>query len=454
MNKALLFILLAISCMGIVDAIAASNLYSYEDGGDTSTFEHKGYTNVTNGDRTNLHHWESYNGVSNWGNYTTAQTTAANIAPYSGKSMFKNGDGGDDSIKMQHVLPLHTDSCFSWRMAVNVSAGAYAYRIMLMDEATGNLGSIGISAGSSTNWYYKPAFDTASTVPIVNGQYVKWAFCQNTTNTYEYYYNESTSPAKWVLIYTGGGSDRDAEHILVRPDGSSSTQWAGIDDAMAWEGNINVRFDPPVISSINLTSETPAITTEPYTTTDSTPTFKFITDENAWCRISSINQSYILMSTQCSGGEAAMEHTCTLSQAQALGSGIGYVYVACNDSQSNYHTILSDNEQLIVNVTTSSSSDAQTAINSGILQSKAAAAVIYTDKQVYIRALNSSQYFGTYDKVAVLGTKRWLFNYVNTGENYIGAPDLDSTVYVWENSSLTGNEITQQVARFINATYG
>jgi hypothetical protein len=457
MNKALLFILLLLSCISIAIAANPESFNSYDDSGDTSTLEHKGSTNITDGDTGDQHHWTSYSGATTYGVYTA--TAKSGIQPYSGKSDYVNGDGSSaNDIQFGNptaiYLPTGIPTCFSARMAVNVTIGTNfgTRHLMLMGDGTQNYGVIGIRGGGSTGFWLK-VDNSASTRPIENQVWERWAICQNSTAVYNYYWNRTISA--WQLEYKWNNFNNMLGNLIViKAQDYSADQYIALDDLMNWNGTINVRFDPPVISSINLTSETPAITTEPYTTTDSTPTFKFMTDENAWCRISSINQSYILMGTQCSGGEAAMEHTCTLSQAQALNSGIGYVYVACNDTPSNYHTILSDNEQLIVNVTTSSSSDAQTAINSGILQSKAAAAVIYTDKQVYIRALNSSQYLGTFDKVAVLGTKRWLFNYVNVGEDYIGAPTLDSTVYVWENSSLTESEITTQVARFINATYG
>lgn len=228
-----------------------------------------------------------------------------------------------------------------------------------------------------------------------------------------------------------------------------------VDDIVCYAGEIRPQEDelPPSISSINLTSEIPADTTEPYTTSDATPTFKFMTNENAWCRISDTNESYTSMTTQCSGGEGNISHTCTLSIGEVLNSGTDYVYLACNDSYNNYHAVLTDNEELVMNITSVSGSDAQTAIAAGIAGSLASGATIYTDKQVYLRALDGIQYYGTFDKVAVLGSKRWLFNYISAGESSISAPSLDSTVFVWENSSLTAEAIALQVSSYINATY-
>ena len=77
---------------------------------------------------------------------------------------------------------------------------------------------------------------------------------------------------------------------------------------------------------------------------------------------------------------------------------------------------------------------------------------VYTDQQIYLRYLNSNQSKGEFDKVAILNYQTWAFNYITSGENYTNIQSMGNTVNVWENSSLSYNEIVSQVEEFINST--
>lgn len=103
-------------------------------------------------------------------------------------------------------------------------------------------------------------------------------------------------------------------------------------------------------------------------------------------------------------------------------------------------------------ITTAAESEGRTAIESGIAASTASSGTIYTDQQVYIRYLNGTQKLGTFDKVLIEGSQRWLFNYNTTGESYTNMEDIAPVIYVWENTSLTTTNITHQVSGLINTT--
>ena len=88
---------------------------------------------------------------------------------------------------------------------------------------------------------------------------------------------------------------------------------------------------PPVISNVNCTSPDPDDTTEPYETTDTTPTMVLNTDEAATCAISQTNDTYVNCATT-----GATSHVCTLGSALNLGT--DYIYVNCTDGSTNSKT--------------------------------------------------------------------------------------------------------------------
>ena len=79
-------------------------------------------------------------------------------------------------------------------------------------------------------------------------------------------------------------------------------------------------------------------------------------------------------------------------------------------------------------------------------------AQIYTNQQVYARYMNSSQMLGTFDKIAVYRNQRWAFNYIGNDESFTRMYSMQPVLFIWENQSISGGEISSQVEAYIEAT--
>lgn len=77
---------------------------------------------------------------------------------------------------------------------------------------------------------------------------------------------------------------------------------------------------------------------------------------------------------------------------------------------------------------------------------------IKTNQQIYLVNENNQHYLGTFDKATVYGNQTWVFNYVLSGESFLNIPSLFRVLNVWENQSLSYEEIVSQVQNFINIT--
>ena len=78
----------------------------------------------------------------------------------------------------------------------------------------------------------------------------------------------------------------------------------------------------------------------------------------------------------------------------------------------------------------------------------------YSDKQVYIRLMNGSQYKGTFDEFVVSGNKRWAFNYdQNSSTSFPTMFNITPVFYVWQKYNLTYDQIKLNISAFINSTY-
>ena len=77
---------------------------------------------------------------------------------------------------------------------------------------------------------------------------------------------------------------------------------------------------------------------------------------------------------------------------------------------------------------------------------------IYTDQQIYIRYLDNIQKTSKFDKVVTLNNQTWAFNYITINETLGNMSSLKNIVNIWENSTLTYNEIVTQVQNYINGT--
>ena len=77
---------------------------------------------------------------------------------------------------------------------------------------------------------------------------------------------------------------------------------------------------------------------------------------------------------------------------------------------------------------------------------------IETDQQIYLLNETGGHFLGTFDKSTVKNNQTWAFNYVTSSESFINMPSLFNILNVWENQSLTFDEIVSQVETFINNT--
>ena len=122
------------------------------------------------------------------------------------------------------------------------------------------------------------------------------------------------------------------------------------------------------------------------------------------------------------------------------------IYSNCAFNATNY-TLNFEEPIAVANET-----EGRNAIEQGIYNATPLA-TIYTDLEVDIRYFNGTQDNGIFDKVSFNGTQRWGFNYVTSGESFTNMASSSYNVFnVWENSSLTYNQIMNQVQNFINAT--
>jgi len=79
---------------------------------------------------------------------------------------------------------------------------------------------------------------------------------------------------------------------------------------------------------------------------------------------------------------------------------------------------------------------------------------VYSDQQVYGRNLSDGQFTGTFDRLAIVGNKRWALNYVSDGESAItGIFNITPVLYVLQLQNRTNESIINDVSVFINSTY-
>jgi len=139
----------------------------------------------------------------------------------------------------------------------------------------------------------------------------------------------------------------------------------------------------------------------------------------------------------------------TISTAGYSGKNICWQQWA-NDTNNNWNTTMQARcFDVSVNET-----DGGLAIEQGIRNALPSAS-IFTYQQIYtINASTGTQSKGKFDKVALWKNQTWAFNYVTTGESFTNIGNLGRTVMIWENSSLSSNQITHQVEVLINSTRG
>ena len=290
-------------------------------------------------------------------------------------------------------------------------------------------------------------------------------------NTWYYLYCQYTSSDKTIVInlYSQNGTlllndsrawttGTPAERDKLAVSGG----YGIIDHWRMWAGYIGdddeVPFlieGIPVLSNMNCTSCDPPTgdTTKPYTTSDTTPTFKFDTDVNANCRIADENLNYTTMgaSRNCTIGDGNVSHSCILTVDDELIYSTDYVYISCENSFDNNQTSNASVE-LEMEIT-DLEDNATSAIQRGIEDSSIwPEATVYSNQQVYLRDLNNNQLLATVDKVAVYGNQRWIFNYVLSNESKLGLFNITPAVYVLDMQNITLTDIEDDVTELINNT--
>jgi len=205
-----------------------------------------------------------------------------------------------------------------------------------------------------------------------------------------------------------------------------------------------------VFSNVQCQDCTPVnATTPPYTTSDTTPTFNFNTDINANCRVANQDWNYTTMgnSRNCTTGEGATYHICTLTSQDALPADSGTMYIACKGSGYNETQKSSTGPLVIVGIAATDGD----AIDVGVHHSAVwPQATVYANQQVYLRDVNNNQLLTTVDRVVVYGNQRWLINYDNTTK--LGLFNITPVVYSLDLTNLTLLQIESTVGAFINST--
>jgi len=77
---------------------------------------------------------------------------------------------------------------------------------------------------------------------------------------------------------------------------------------------------------------------------------------------------------------------------------------------------------------------------------------ITSNQQIYLVNTSGQHFLGKFDKATILGNQTWAFNYIALGESFTNIPSLFKVLNIWENQSLSFNEIVNQVSIFINST--
>lgn len=91
-------------------------------------------------------------------------------------------------------------------------------------------------------------------------------------------------------------------------------------------------------------------------------------------------------------------------------------------------------------------------IEQGIKNSLGNDVIVYTDQQVYVRYLNTSQQLARFDKVTRFGNQIWTFNYMNDTVPFTNMQNITPAFYVFEIANRTTANIVLTVSNFINQT--
>ena len=125
--------------------------------------------------------------------------------------------------------------------------------------------------------------------------------------------------------------------------------------------------------------------------------------------------------------------------------------IRVNDTNYLEQHNMSLNWTLVVEHIVTDEAEARSAVDEGITNT-IPDATIFTDRQLYTVNQAGVQEAGRFDKVALLSSQRWFFNYKTGSETLTGMSGIPTVVNVWENQSLTYSQIVQQVESLISQT--
>jgi len=193
----------------------------------------------------------------------------------------------------------------------------------------------------------------------------------------------------------------------------------------------------------------------PCPTGDTTPTVEFTTNEAAWCAIGTQNINFgdynnLGVDRNCTIGQGATSHTCTLINQDELVYDTSYLYIGCEDTNKNQN-LTSTSSALRLSITGLESAG-RNSIGIGIQNALLSGYTNYTDLQIYARNLSNAQVRGTFDRAAKKGTKLWAFNRIGVSDSHVNMFNLTPVLYTLELTNKTSANITLQVEQLINAT--
>jgi len=217
---------------------------------------------------------------------------------------------------------------------------------------------------------------------------------------------------------------------------------------------------PPGITSYNMTSSGGCTNwnvdkNNPCTTSNTLPIVSFATNESAFCRIGVTNVNYTSMGNtrDCLTGEGTIQHTCTLTQQDQLTQQDSFIYLSCKDTTNNENPA-STSGALALTISGLPADETQgvAAIETGISNALVSGYTIYQNQKIYVRGLDGTQSYGTFDGVAKWNGKIWAFNYITGLDNMMGMLNMTPVLYVLELANLSTAAITSNVQATITST--
>lgn len=217
---------------------------------------------------------------------------------------------------------------------------------------------------------------------------------------------------------------------------------------------------PPGITSYNMTSSGGCTNwnidkNNPCTTSNTLPIVSFATNESAFCRIGVTNVNYTSMGVtrNCLGGEGTIQHACTLTQQDQLTQQSSFIYLSCKNANNNENPA-STSGALALTITGLVADEPQgvAAIETGISNALVSGYTVHSNQKIYVRRLDGTQSYGTFDRVAKWNGKIWAFNYITGLDNLMGMLNMTPVLHVLELANLSTATITSNVQATITST--